>query len=147
VDLSDFLDSKIELETEILVAGVNIDFCENLLLRTLNALPPPADSTAEAASMCEISALIWSRCCLRDSAVTDGLLFIDYRKASSLFLKRCNCPDPLKFICASFTVRRLSSTSAWKKSDKILRTVSFYTFVTIEMEEKESSVRLPFGKA
>ena len=55
VDFNDFLDSKIELETEILVAGVNIDFYESLLLLTLNAFPPPADSTAEAASMCEIS--------------------------------------------------------------------------------------------
>ena len=97
--------------------------------------------------MCEMSARIWSRYYFRDSAVTDWLLFIDCRKASSLFLNRCNCPDPLKLIWASFDVLLLSSTSAWKKSDSIRRTVSFCTFVTIESEEKESSVRVPFGEA
>lgn len=58
MDFSDFLDSNIELETEILVAGVSIDFYDSLLLLTLNALPPPADNTADAASMCEMSARI-----------------------------------------------------------------------------------------
>lgn len=46
---------------------------------------------------------------------------------------------------ASLTVRRLSSTNAWKKSEIMRLVMSLCTFVTMESEENERSTILPFG--
>jgi hypothetical protein len=51
------MDSKAELLTDRLLAGVANDLRLNFEERILNALPPPEESTAEAPSMTEMSSL------------------------------------------------------------------------------------------
>jgi hypothetical protein len=65
--ISDFLDSNTEVVTERLVTGVNKEALEILLERTLNALPPPKESTADAPSIIEMSSRIIERCATSSS--------------------------------------------------------------------------------
>lgn len=52
---SDLRDSIRDDASETCVMGVIIDILEILLVRTLNALPPPSDNTAEAPSIMDRS--------------------------------------------------------------------------------------------
>lgn len=67
--ISDLRDSKTEVVTDKLVTGVNNEALEILLERTLNALPPPKESTADAPSIIEISSRIMERCAAISSLV------------------------------------------------------------------------------
>ncbi len=53
--------------TDKLVTGVNNEALEILLERTLNALPPPKESTADAPSIIEMSSRIIERCAASSS--------------------------------------------------------------------------------
>ena len=55
VGVKSLRDSILDDATEICVTGVYIESFETLLERTLNALPPPSDNTAEAPSIMDRS--------------------------------------------------------------------------------------------